>query len=78
MRVVLTMWNGFALLDVQAAAIIHVIDAPSRQVAFDWSRQLGIAPFSACSTHLDSGLDSLPICGKLTDEAGNVMPTLCS
>jgi len=50
-RAILSVWNGFALLDLSAQTIGTVIEAPpSENFGFDSSRQWILAPFYSCSS----------------------------
>lgn len=52
-RAILSVWNGFALLDTNSASITHVIEAaPAENFGFDSVAQRIIAPFYECSYSL--------------------------
>ncbi len=50
-RAILSVWNGFALVDLQTMTLTKVIEAPpSENFAFDATHQRIVAPFYQCST----------------------------
>jgi hypothetical protein len=82
-RAILSVWNGFALVDLGSQSITSVIQAPpSENFGFDSVHQRILAPFYDCSsstaTDPDSGLTSQPsscTTPKTSAEAGGTTIT---
>ena len=56
-RAILSVWNGFALVDLATQSITSVIQAPpSENFGFDSIHQRILAPFYDCSTSLANGM----------------------
>ena len=64
-RAILSVWNGFAIVDLNSKTVTNVIQAPpSENFGFDSVHQRIIAPFYDCSTS-SSGTGSPPsFCGQ--------------
>ena len=60
-RAILSVWNGFALVDLNSKTITQtILAAPSENFGFDGTRELIIAPFYDCPRN--SGLPNPPPC----------------
>jgi hypothetical protein len=65
-QAILSVWNGFALVDLAARTITgSIIAAPSENFGFDGSASLIIAPFYACGNN-----QPLAICGTYVTRDG--------
>jgi hypothetical protein len=72
-RAILSVWNGFALVDLQTMTLTKVIEAPpSENFGFDSEHQRIIAPFYECATSTN-GLGPPPVCGDVKAPDGQVM-----
>jgi hypothetical protein len=76
-RAILSVWNGFALLDTGSGEITQVIEAPpSENFGYDSVNQRIIAPFYECASayaYSSDGAASLPFCADYQDTAGTEM-----
>jgi hypothetical protein len=77
-RAILSVWNGFAILDIRTKAITSIAAAPSENFGFDPVRRRIIAPFYDCVGA--SGAGTAPPCdsyhtatGAPIDEGLNVI-----
>jgi hypothetical protein len=69
-RAILSVWNGFAILDLTSRAITQTIEAaPSENFGFDAKRQRIIAPFYDCSRSTS---------GALPDGSVAIAPATCN
>ena len=63
-RAILSVWNGFALLDTQSGQITKTIPtAPSENFGFDSVHQRIVAPFYGCAYSSDSSGNTPATCG---------------
>ena len=70
-RAILSVWNGFALLDTTSGTITQVIEAPpSENFGFDSVKQRIIAPFYGCESSTDATYTPPPFCGDYKDTTG--------
>jgi hypothetical protein len=78
-RAILSVWNGFAILDLDAQAITSTIQAPpSENFGFDAMNQRIIAPFYDCMASMsgaaDGGIGMSPsFCNSYMTESGTPM-----
>ena len=73
-RAILSVWNGFALLDTQSGTITQTIQAPpSENFGFDSVHQRILAPFYECSASTDSSGTPPSFCGNYLDPTGAAM-----
>ena len=73
-RAILSVWNGFALLDTQSGKITKTIQAPpSENFGFDSVHQRIIAPFYECDTSVDANGNPPAFCSQYQDPAGDVI-----
>lgn len=64
-RAILSVWNGFALVDTNTKTITSVINAPpSENFGFDSVHQRILAPFYDCSSSYDDTGTSPPFCNN--------------
>ncbi|MES1209934.1 MAG: hypothetical protein ABUS79_28695, partial [Pseudomonadota bacterium] len=74
-RAYLSVWNGFAIVDLSSKTISGVIQVPpSENFGFDSVNQRILAPFYDCAngTSPDT-FQPPPFCGNFKDQAGDVM-----
>jgi hypothetical protein len=72
-RAILSVWNGFALVDLRTKTLTKVIEAPpSENFGFDALHQRIIAPFYQCSTS-SNGSGPPPFCGNYKAPDGQLM-----
>jgi hypothetical protein len=70
----LSVWNGFAVVDLGSQTITSVIQVPpSENFGFDSTHHWLLAPFYDCSYSVDSTNMSSAFCPTYTDEAGAEM-----
>jgi hypothetical protein len=77
-RAILSVWNGFAIVDLTTQSITNVIQAPpSENFGFDSVRQWIIAPFYDCTsavlTEADGAMTAPSACTTPTLPEGGVM-----
>jgi hypothetical protein len=74
-RAYLSVWNGFAVVDLSSKTITEVIQVPpSENFGFDSVNQRILAPFYECTSASDpKTFDPPPFCNNFKDQAGNVM-----
>ena len=74
-RAYLSVWDGFAIVDLASKTIAGVIKAPpSENFGFDSVNQRILAPFYDCTSAADPDTAaSPPFCDKFKDQSGNVM-----
>ena len=70
-RAILSVWNGFAILNTKTKAITNIAAAPSENFGFDPVRRRIIAPFYDCDGA--SGGGSPPACDSYRTAAGALM-----
>ncbi len=71
-RAYLSVWNGFAIVDLSSKTISGVIQAPpSENFGFDSVNQRILAPFYDCASATDPNTSAPPpFCGNFKDQAG--------
>jgi len=70
-RAILSVYNGFALVDLQSQAITQNIQAPPvENFGYDSVNQRIIAPFYACDSAVDGNSAPLTFCGDYKTTAG--------
>lgn len=73
-RAILSVWNGFALLDTKAGTITKTIEAPPvENFGFDSAHQRIIAPFYECADSADAQGNRPAFCGNYTATDGSPM-----
>jgi len=73
-RAILSVWNGFALLDTQSGKITKTIQAaPSENFGFDSAHQRIIAPFYDCASSTDPHGNDPGTCGTYKNTDGTVI-----
>jgi hypothetical protein len=74
-RAILSVWNGFALVDLGRRTITdNIVTAPSENFGFDAVRQRIIAPFYDCTnTSGAPGAPGAPPCDAYKSPSGHVM-----
>lgn len=73
-RAILSVWDGFALLDTTAGAITQVIQAaPAENFGFDADAERIIAPFYDCTTSIGGDGGMPPTCANYKAGDGTVM-----
>ena len=78
-RAILSVWNGFAILDLASQSIKQVIQAPpSENFGFDVANERIVAPFYDCGTSLGGAIDGgsggpPPFCGQYKASNGAAM-----
>lgn len=73
-RAILSVWNGFAIVDLNSQTISSVIQAPpSENFGFDSVHQRIIAPFYDCSTSLDGTGAAPPFCNQFFGPDGTTV-----
>jgi hypothetical protein len=70
----LSVWNGFAIVDLVTETITGTIPVPpSENFGFDSAHHRILAPFYDCIDSVDSTYTPPPFCASYTDTAGNPM-----
>ena len=74
-RAYLSVWNGFAVVDLTSKTIVGEIQVPpSENFGFDSVNQRILAPFYDCTSATDATtLEPPPFCENFKDASGNVM-----
>jgi hypothetical protein len=73
-RAILSIWNGFALLDTESGEITDTIEAPPvENFGFDSVHQRIIAPYYDCESASDSNGNPPAICGDYLTPQGDRM-----
>jgi hypothetical protein len=73
-RAILSVWNGFALLDLKSRTITRTIQAPpSENFGFDPVSQRIVAPFYDCATSHDANGSPPAVCESAKAPSGNTM-----
>ncbi|MFL5305048.1 MAG: YncE family protein [Polyangia bacterium] len=74
-RAYLSVWNGFAIVDLSSKTISSTIQVPpSENFGFDSVNQRILAPFYDCSSASDPNTAAPPpFCSNFKDQAGNLM-----
>ncbi len=74
-RAYLSVWNGFAIVDLSTMTIAgQILVPPSENFGFDSVNQRILAPFYDCEqSTIDGSYDPLPFCESYLDETGVAM-----
>ena len=73
-RGVLSVYNGFAIVDLAAQAITRtILSPPSENFGYDSVQERILAPFYNCSSATDANNDPLALCNDYKTAAGAVM-----
>ena len=73
-RAILSVWNGFAIVDLNSRALTKTIEAPpSENFAFDATRQRIVAPFYQCGDSSGPANEVPSTCASMKDLNGNPM-----
>lgn len=73
-QAILSVWNGFALLDTKTGTITKTIHAaPAENFGFDSIHQRIIAPFYECTSSLDPNGNNPGLCDQYKEADGTVI-----